>query len=99
MAASYKWQFKSKFRANAYGWRGSKLAITRLKEAVKEIRTVAKADPVAAGDGCVALMERLWPALQHIDTSSGALGIHDPVGLGLRRGEALGNVDRDSLEP
>ena len=74
MAASPKWQFKTKFRANAYGWRGSKLAITRLKDAVKEIRAVAKADPVAAGDGCVALMERLWPALQHIDTSSGALG-------------------------
>jgi len=74
MAASPKWQFKTKFRANAYGWRGSKLAITGLKEAVKEIRTVAKSDPVAPGDGCVALMERLWPALQHIDTSSGALG-------------------------
>ena len=74
MAASPKWQFKTKFRANAYGWRGSKLAITRLKEAVKEIRTAAKSDQVAAGDGCVALMERLWPALQHIDTSSGALG-------------------------
>lgn len=73
MASSPKWQFKTKFRANAYGWRGSKLAITRLKEAVREIRTVAKADPVAAGDGCVALMERLWPAFQHIDTSSGAL--------------------------
>lgn len=74
MAVSPKWQFKTKFRANAYGWRGSKLAITRLKEAVKEIRTAAKSDPIAAGDGCVALMERLWPALQHIDTSSGALG-------------------------
>jgi hypothetical protein len=74
MAASPKWQFKTKFRANAYGWRGSKLAITRLKEAVREIRTAAKSDPVAAADGCVALMVRLWPALQHIDTSSGALG-------------------------
>ena len=74
MAASPRWQFKTKFRANAYGWRGSKLAITRLKEAVKEIPTVARADPVAAGDGCIALMERLWPAFQHIDTSSGALG-------------------------
>jgi hypothetical protein len=74
MATSPKWQFKAKFRANAYGWQGSKLAITRLKEAVKEIRTIARADPVAAGDGCVSLMERLWPAFQHIDTSSGALG-------------------------
>ena len=27
-----------------------------------------------AAEGCVSLMERLWPALQDIDTSSGALG-------------------------
>lgn len=25
-----KWQFKTKFRARAYGWRGSRLAISRL---------------------------------------------------------------------
>lgn len=74
MAAPPKWQFKTKFRAGAYGWRGSKLATTRLKEAVREIRMTAKSDPVAAGDGCVTLMERIWPALQHIDTSSGSLG-------------------------
>jgi hypothetical protein len=35
---------------------------------------VAKSDPVAAGDGVVSLMERIWPAFQGIDTSSGALG-------------------------
>ena len=29
---------------------------------------------VAAGDGAVSLMERIWPAFQGIDTSSGALG-------------------------
>lgn len=74
MTGQPKWQFKTKFRASAFGWRGSRLAITRLKEAVREIRTAAKSDPVAAGDGCVSLMERLWPAFQHIDTSSGALG-------------------------
>lgn len=74
MAELPKWQFKTKFRANAYGWRGSKLAISRLKEAVREIRMAAKSDPVAAGDGCVTLMERIWHAFQHIDTSSGALG-------------------------
>ena len=32
------------------------------------------ADPVAAGDGAVSLMERIWPTFQDIDTSSGALG-------------------------
>ena len=59
-----KWQFKTKFRAKAFGWRGSRLAISRLKEAVSEIKAVAKSDPVAAGDGAVSLMERIWPAFQ-----------------------------------
>jgi hypothetical protein len=48
--------------------------IGRLKEAAAEIRSVAKSDPVAAGDGVVSLMERIWPAFQGIDTSSGDLG-------------------------
>ena len=50
------------------------LAIGRLKEAAAEIRSVAKSDAVAAGDGVVSLMERIWPSFQGIDTSSGALG-------------------------
>jgi hypothetical protein len=74
MASVREWQFKRKFRANAYGWRASSLAIGRLKEAAAEIRSVAKSDPVAAADGIVSLMERIWPAFQGIDTSSGALG-------------------------
>jgi hypothetical protein len=74
MAAVRKWQFKTKFRANAYGWRGSGLAVSRLKEAASEIRSAAKSDPVVAGDGVVSLMERIWPFFQGIDTSSGALG-------------------------
>ena len=72
--AERKWQFKTTFRAKAYGWRGSRLAISRLKEAVSEIKAAGKSDPVAAGDGAVSLMERIWPAFQDIDTSSGALG-------------------------
>src|SRR5260370_22266598 len=74
MASVREWQVKRKFRTNAYGWRASSLAIGRLKEAAAEIKSVAKSDPVAAGDGVVWLMERIWPALQGIDTSSGALG-------------------------
>ena len=35
---------------------------------------MARVDPVIAGDGVVCLMERIWPAFEHIDTSSGALG-------------------------
>ena len=72
--AERKWKFKPKFRVKAYGWRGSRLAISRLKEAVSEIKAAAKSDPVAAGDGAVSLMKRIWPAFQDIDTSSGALG-------------------------
>jgi hypothetical protein len=45
-----------------------------LKEAVTEIKKVARKDPVTAGDGAVSLMERIWPAFQDVDTSSGALG-------------------------
>ncbi len=74
MAAKYTWTFKSRLRAKAFGWRGSHLACQRLKEAVTEIKKVARKDPVTAGDGVVSLMERIWPAFQDIDTSSGALG-------------------------
>lgn len=74
MAKKHKWTFAARFRAGAYGWRGSALASKRLKEAVTEIRKVARTDPVLATDGVVHLMERLWPALEKIDTSSGALG-------------------------
>jgi hypothetical protein len=74
MAKNHKWTFKARFRARAYGWRGTALASKRLKEAVSKIRKVAKSDPVLAADGVVALMERLWPSLEAIDTSSGSLG-------------------------
>jgi hypothetical protein len=74
MTGLHKWAFKSRFRADAYGWRGSALASKRLKEAVGEIKAVAKSDRVLAGEGTVSLMERLWSALADIDTSSGALG-------------------------
>jgi hypothetical protein len=74
MAAKHTWAFKSRIRARAFGWKGSHLACQRLKEAVTEIKKIARTDPVTAGDGVVGLMERIWPAFQDIDTSSGALG-------------------------
>ncbi len=66
MANRHHWAFEVRFRARAYGWRGSALSGQRLKEAVREIRSVAK-DRMRAAEGCVLLMERLWPALEHID--------------------------------
>jgi UvrD-like helicase C-terminal domain/ATP-dependent RecD-like DNA helicase SH3 domain len=58
----------------AFSWRGSTLASRRLKEAVSEINAVAKSNPVLAGEGVVSLTERLRPAFEEIDISSGALG-------------------------
>ena len=55
-------------------WKGSRLACQRLKEAVAEIKKIAKTDSVTAADGAVILMEKIWPALEFVDSSSGALG-------------------------
>ena len=74
MTAKHIWAFKTRLRSRAFGWKGSHLACQRLKEAVTEIKKIARTDPVTAGDGVVSLMERIWPAFQDIDTSSGALG-------------------------
>jgi hypothetical protein len=71
---SHPWSFRQRLRTRAFGWRGSKLAIERLKEALGEIKTVARYDPETSAEGAVLLMERLWPALQAVDSSSGALG-------------------------
>jgi hypothetical protein len=67
------WEFKARFRRHAYGWK-SQPAIQRVKQAVKEIKKVARKDPVLAADGAVILLERLSPALENVDSSSGAIG-------------------------
>jgi flagellin-like hook-associated protein FlgL len=48
--------------------------VTRIKDAVAEIKTVSRNNPVAAAEGAARLIERLSPALEHVDSSSGALG-------------------------
>jgi len=70
----HTWTFKGRFRSRAFGWKSSRLACQRLKEAVAEIKRLAKADLVTAADGAVMLVERIWPALESVDSSSGALG-------------------------
>ena len=72
--AKHKWKFKSHFRREAYGWNGTAKASKRMKEAVSEIKKVAKKDPALAGEGAIELFSRIYPALMHIDSSSGALG-------------------------
>jgi len=71
--SAYKWQFSSRFRRNAFGWR-SDTPIQRIKEALSEIKAVARKEPVVAAEGAVLLLEKLSPALEQVDSSSGALG-------------------------
>jgi hypothetical protein len=69
----HSWRFKTRFRRHAFGWK-SQPAITRLQEALSEIGQVARLEPVLAAEGAVALLERISPALEHVDSSSGAIG-------------------------
>jgi len=70
----HKWEFKARFRRGAYGWK-SQPAILRIRQAVSEIKKVARTDTVLAAEGAVAFLERVSPALEHVDSSSGAIGV------------------------
>jgi hypothetical protein len=69
-----KWRFTSRIRPNVFSWRSSAAAVARIRDAVTEITNVARKDPVIGAEGAVRLIERLSPALEHVDSSSGALG-------------------------
>lgn len=72
--SKHKWTFTSRFRRGAYGWRGSRTAVQRVKEAVSEIKTVARKDPLLGAEGAVLFLEKISPALEQVDSSSGAIG-------------------------
>ena len=69
-----KWAFKPRFRVGLYSWNGTAKAAKNLRAAVSEIRKAYKKSPLEAVDAAIYLMERIWPALEHIDGSSGVLG-------------------------
>ena len=71
-APAHTWEFKPRFRRHAFGWR-SQPAIQRIRLAVTEIRKASRADPVLGADGAVTLLERLSPAIEHVDSSSGTI--------------------------
>lgn len=64
--SAHKWQFTPRFRRNAFGWR-SDTPIQRIKEALTEIRLVARKEPVLAAEGATVLLEKLSPALMNVD--------------------------------
>jgi len=68
-----KWAFAARFRRNAFGW-PSQPAVTRVKEAVSEIKKAARGDAALAAEGAVLFLEKVSPALERVDSSSGAIG-------------------------
>ncbi|WP_317203448.1 hypothetical protein [Janthinobacterium sp.] len=73
MTTNNKWQFAPRFRRNAFGWK-STAPIQRIKEALVEIKSFAKKEPVLAAEGAVLFLEKLVPAIAGVDSSSGAMG-------------------------
>lgn len=73
MPTTYKWEFRARFRRHSFGWK-SQPAIKRVKEAVSEIKKVARKDKLLAAEGAVLLLEKLSPALERVDSSSGSIG-------------------------
>lgn len=72
--AAYKRAFALRFRRQAFGWR-SRPAVHRVREATVEIQRVARKDPALAAAGAVLFLEKVSPALEQVDSSSGAIGI------------------------
>ena len=72
-AQKHKWIFQARFRAHAFGWK-SQPAITRVREAVSEIKKVARKDPILGAEGAVLFLQRVSAALERIDSSSGSMG-------------------------
>jgi len=73
VTTKHRWEFTARFRVRAFGWR-SQPAITRVKEAVAEIKKAARANPVLDAEGAVLFIERISPAIDQVDSSSGAMG-------------------------
>lgn len=73
MTDKHKWQFQARFRRHAFGWR-SRLPIQRIREAVSEIKKVARKDKVLAAEGAIRFLERISPAIEQVDSSSGSIG-------------------------
>ena len=70
---THKWTFRPRFRRQAFGWR-SQTPIKRIKEAVSEIKKVARKDKILAAEGAIIFLEKLSPAIEQVDSSSGAIG-------------------------
>lgn len=50
------------------------MPIVRVKETLAEIKALAKKELVLAAEGAVLVLERLAPAIEEVDGSSGGIG-------------------------
>lgn len=72
-ASTHKWTFRTRFRRRSFGWQ-SQPAIKRIQEAVSEIAKVAQKDARLGAQGAVLFLEKVSPAIEQVDSSSGAIG-------------------------
>jgi len=73
MIPKHKWAFRSRFRANAFGWR-SDLPIKRIREALSEIRKVRPAlyPQIAPQNPCTRVSPRRGAQIMVIPLASAA---------------------------
>ena len=79
MTTAPAWAFRASLRRRAFGWSGTAKAIDTLNAAVADIAAMPRIDPALAGEGAVLLLEKVFPAVCEINSSSGALcrrGVH-----------------------
>ncbi len=69
----HRWTFAARFRRRSFGWK-SQPAVKRVREAVSEIKKVARKDLLLSADGAVRFLEKVSPALEQVNSSSGAIG-------------------------
>src|SRR5437867_582710 len=68
-AEKHRWAFVARF-SRRFGWQ-SKPAVQRVREAVAEIVKEARREPMTAASGAVLFLEKVAPAIEHVDGSSG----------------------------
>ncbi len=74
LQVKHQWTFPFRFRKNVFGWGASRTATQRIKEAVSEIKKAARKEAVLGAEGAILFLEKVSPALAHVDSSSGAIG-------------------------
>jgi hypothetical protein len=77
----HSWQFSRRFRRGGFGWRSAP-AVEAVRAAVSEIRSVARREPLLGAEGAARLIERVGPALERVDSSSGSIGTAVYAALG-----------------